>query len=390
MTVEKKATSSAPKKNRLRQRRIAMITATALFLAIALAYFAYWFLTLRHHQETDDAYVAGNQIQIMSQLTGSVTHLYADTTDYVKQGDVLLSLDDTDALIALERAKTQLANTVRQTHQLMITNKQLQANIELKQTTLRQAEKDLTRREELGRVSAIGREELYHARDAVEMAQAALTVAKEQYNANHSLILETSLEQQPAILDSAARVREAWLAVQRTQIKSPVSGLVSRRSVQLGSRVNPGVPLMVVVPADQIWIDANFKETQLANMRIGQPAKVVSDFYGNDVIYQGTVVGLDMGTGSAFSLLPAQNATGNWIKVVQRLPVRVQLDSAQIAEHPLRIGLSMHVTVNTADQNGLVLNESTSPKNTHQTDSLHYDMQSINQEIQTIIATNAS
>ena len=217
----------------------------------------------------------------------------------------------------------------------------------MKKTALSQAQTDLNRRIPLGAANLIGREELQHARDTVASAQAELDVAIQQYNANQAIVLGTKLEQQPAVLQAATEVRNAWLALQRTKIVSPISGYVSRRSVQPGAQISSTTPLMAVVPATNLWIDANFKETQLAHMRIGQPATVISDIYGDDVKYTGKVVGLDMGTGSAFSLLPAQNATGNWIKVVQRLPVRIELDEKQLAEHPLRIGLSTLVEVNT-------------------------------------------
>ena len=338
--------------NKKKQRKRVLLLLTGIFIIIGVAYLIYWFPVLRHHQETDNAYVSGNQVQIMSQVPGSVVSVNFENTDLVKSGDVLLTLDPTDAEQAYEQAKTALANTVRQTHQLIINSKQYQANIALKKTELSKAQNDLKRRVVLGSVDAIGREELQHARDAVDAAQASLDVAIAQYNANQALVLNTPLEKQPAVEQAAAKLRDARLALQRTKVVSPITGFVSRRSVQVGAEIANGAPLMAVIPANEMWIDANFKETQLANMRIGQPATIVTDFYGDDVVFQGKVVGLDMGTGSAFSLLPAQNATGNWIKVVQRLPVRIELDAKQLAEHPLRIGLSTTVRVDTADTDG--------------------------------------
>lgn len=326
-------------------------------MIIGVAYLVYWFLVLRHHQETDDAYVAGNQVQIMAQVSGSVNSVTFDNTDFVRKGDVLLTLDPTDAEQAFERAKTALANSVRQTHQLVINGKQYQANIALRKSELSKVENDLKRRIVLGNADAIGREELQHARDAVDNAKAALEVAVQQYNANQAMVLNTPLDKQPAVLQAAAQMRDAWMALQRTRIVSPITGFVSRRSVQVGAQISPGTPLMAIVAPDHVWVDANFKETQIANMRIGQEATVVSDLYGSDVVFKGKVVGIDMGTGSAFSLLPAQNATGNWIKVVQRLPVRIELDAQQVAEHPLRIGLSTLVKVDTTNLDGLVLSD---------------------------------
>ncbi|QTF07316.1 multidrug efflux MFS transporter periplasmic adaptor subunit EmrA [Brenneria izadpanahii] len=388
-SVEKQAPQPV-KRNKKKQRKRVLTLLTLIFIVLGCAWFVYWFLVLRHHQSTDDAYVAGNQIQVMAQVTGSVTRVNVDNTDFVKQGDVLVELDPTDAQQAFERTKTALANSVRQTHQLIINGKQYQANIELLQIQLNQAQSDLNRRETLGHVNAIGREEVQHARDAVASAKASLEVAKQQYQANQAMILDTPLEQQPTVQQAAAEMRDAWLALQRTKIVSPVNGYVSRRSVQVGARIATTSALMAVVPADHLWVDANFKETQLANMRIGQPATVVADMYGDDVVYHGKVVGLDMGTGSAFSLLPAQNATGNWIKVVQRLPVRIELDPQQVAEHPLRIGLSALVNVDTADSAGQSLSETPRGTPAYASDALTLDLAPVNQMISDIIQANAS
>ncbi|MEQ9846823.1 multidrug efflux MFS transporter periplasmic adaptor subunit EmrA [Pectobacterium brasiliense] len=378
-----------PQKNKKQQRKRVLSLLTLIFVVLGCAWLVYWFLVLRHHENTDDAYVAGNQIQIMAQVSGSVTHVNVDNTDFVKQGQVLVELDPTDAQQAFERAKTGLANSVRQTHQLIINSKQYQANIELRQTELNKAQSDLSRREALGSANAIGREEVQHARDAVATAKAALEVARQQYQANQAMILDTPLEKQPAIQQASVEMRDAWLALQRTKIVSPIDGYVSRRSVQIGARISSTSALMAVVPANHLWVDANFKETQLANMRIGQPATVIADIYGDDVVYQGKVVGLDMGTGSAFSLLPAQNATGNWIKVVQRLPVRIEIDPKQVAEHPLRIGLSALVNVDTANTEGSALAETSRTTPAYQSDALTLDLTPVNQEISAIIQANA-
>lgn len=378
-----------PQRNKKQQRKRVLSLLTFIFVVLGCAWLVYWFLVLRHHQSTDDAYVAGNQIQIMAQVSGSVTHVNVDNTDFVKAGQVLVELDPTDAQQAFERAKTGLANSVRQTHQLIINSKQYQANIELRQTELNKAQSDLSRREALGSAKAIGREEVQHARDAVATAKAALEVARQQYQANQAMILATPLEKQPAIQQASVEMRDAWLALQRTKIVSPIDGYVSRRSVQIGARISPTSALMAVVPANHLWVDANFKETQLANMRLGQPATVIADIYGDNVVYQGKVVGLDMGTGSAFSLLPAQNATGNWIKVVQRLPVRIELDPKQVAEHPLRIGLSVLVNVDTANTEGSALAETSRTTPAYQSDALTLDLTPVNQDISAIIQANA-
>ena len=375
--------------NKKKTRKRALIFLAVLFVIVGIAYLAYWFLVLRHYQETDDAYVAGNQAQVMAQVSGSVNKVWFDDTDFVKKGDVLVTLDRTDAEQAFEKAQTALATSVRQTHQLIINGKQYQATIDLQKTALEQAQADLRRREPLGAANLIGKEDLQHARDAVATAKAQLDVAVQQYNANQAAVLDTSLENQPAVKQSAAELRDAWLALQRTQVVSPIDGYVSRRSVQVGSQISSTTPLLAIVPANNLWVDANFKETQLAGVRIGQPATVISDIYGDDVVYHGKVVGLDMGTGSAFSLLPAQNATGNWIKVVQRLPVRIALDPEEVAKHPLRIGLSTLVKVDTANADGAVLATSVRSKPAYESSALALDLAPVNALIADIIRANA-
>ncbi len=375
--------------NKKGKRKGALLLLTLLFVIIAVAYGIYWFLVLRHYENTDDAYVAGNQVQIMSQVSGSVTKVWADNTDFVKEGDVLVTLDQADAEQAFDKAQTVLASSVRQTRQQMINSKQYQATIELKKTALAQAQSDLNRRVPLGSANLIGREELQHARDAVASAQADLNVAVEQYNANQAMILGSKLEDQPNVKQAAADLRNAWMALQRTKIVSPMTGYVSRRAVQVGAQISPTTPLMAIVPASGLWVDANFKETQLAHMRIGQPATVVSDIYGDEVEYTGKVVGLDMGTGSAFSLLPAQNATGNWIKVVQRLPVRIELDAKQLEQHPLRIGLSTLVTVNTSNRDGSVLASQARTSPVYESNARELKLAPVNELINQIIQANA-
>ena len=389
MSANAENTTPQQPANKKGKRKSALLLLTLLFIIIAVAYGIYWFLVLRHVEETDDAYVAGNQVQIMAQVSGSVTKVWADNTDFVKKGDVLVTLDPTDAQQAFEKAQTALASSVRQTRQLMINSKQLQANIDVQKTALAQAQSDLNRRVPLGTANLIGREELQHARDAVATAKAQLDVAIQQYNANQAMILNTSLENQPAVQQSAAELRDAWLALQRTEIRSPMDGFVSRRSVQVGSQISTSTPLLAVVPATNLWVDANFKETQLAGVRIGQPVTVVADIYGDEVVYQGKVAGLDMGTGSAFSLLPAQNATGNWIKVVQRLPVRIELNQEDIARHPLRIGLSTLVKIDTTSKEGSALATSARQQAAYSSNALAIDLAPVNQLITDIVRANA-
>lgn len=377
-----------PQRNKKRQRRNALVFLTFIFIAIGIGWSVYWYLVLRHHESTDNAYVAGNQVQIQSQVSGSVMTVNVDNTDFVKSGTILVELDPRDAEIALDKAKTELANSVRQTRQNMINSRQYQANIDVKRSELSRLQNDLKRREVLGNSNLIGKEELQHARDSVISAKAALDVAMEQYNANQAIVLNTAIEKQPAVEQAATQVRNSWLTLQRTKIVSPVDGYVSRRSVQVGSQITLATPLMAIVPSNGMWIDANFKETQLADMRIGQPAKVTTDFYGKNIVFNGVVVGLDMGTGSAFSLLPAQNASGNWIKVVQRLPVRIALDEKQLENYPLRIGLSTEVSVDTLNKDGKVLSKGMRDTPAYHTSALAIDMSPANKIVTEIINNN--
>lgn len=371
------------------KRTLWMIIATVIIVLLFVAYGAYWFLVLRFQEYTDDAYVSGLQIPIVAQTTGNVTQVNFENTDLVKAGDVLVVLDKTNAQLAYEQAKHDLASTVRKTKELYINGDQYQAQIQQNRVSLAQAQKDYQRRAALGRSGTISKEDLQHSQEAVQLAQAALDISIQQYNANRALLRNTALKNQPAVQQAADSVRSAWINLQRTEIKSPMTGYVSRRNVQVGSQVSPQSSLMAIVPVQPVWVDANFKETQLENVRIGQPVTINSDFYGSNVSYKGTVVGLDMGTGSAFSLLPAQNATGNWIKVVQRLPVRVELAPEQVAKYPLRIGLSMNVTIDIKDQNGPVLSEVQRTIPAFESDVLVLKLNDVDQVIDTIISDNA-
>jgi membrane fusion protein, multidrug efflux system len=312
---------------------------------VAVGYSLYWAQVLRYRQGTDDAYVGGNVVQITPQISGTVIGIGADDTQFVKAGQPLVRLDQADARVSLDQAEAQLARTVRDVRNLFATSSQLEAAVQVRQSDLDAAQKDLVRRSQLGSTGAVSGEELQHARDAVKSAQASLLAAQQQLAATRARVDNTTLEDHPQVRDAAAAVRNAYLQLSRTELPAPVAGFVARRNVQLGQRVGPGAALMAVVPLDQVWVDANFKEPQLARMRVGQPVKLSADLYGTKVLYHGTVAGFGAGTGSAFSLLPAQNATGNWIKIVQRVPVRIALDAREVAAHPLQIGLSMKAEV---------------------------------------------
>jgi membrane fusion protein, multidrug efflux system len=333
-----------------RWRALGLVAGVAL--AAAVVYGTYWSQVLRYHQTTDDAYVGGNVVQITPQISGTVVAIGADDTQFVKAGQVLVRLDEADARVALDQAEARLARTVRDVRNLFATTSQLEANVEGHRTELNAARSDLARRQRLGASGAVSAEELQHATDAVKAAEAGLLAAEQQLAANRARIDNTTLEDHPQVRDAAAAVRNAYLTLARTQLPAPVGGFIARRNVQLGQRVSPGTPLMAVVPLDQVWVDANFKEPQLARMRVGQRVRLTADLYGTRVIYHGTVVGFGAGTGAAFSLLPAQNATGNWIKIVQRVPVRIALDPHELAEHPLQIGLSMKADVEVRGADG--------------------------------------
>ena len=322
------------------------------FAAAGIAYASYWAMYLRHLESTDDAYVGGNVVQITPQIPGTVVSIGADDTAFVKAGDPLVQLARADAEVALEQAEARLGTAVREVRSLYATSARLQAAVEVRQSDVAKASEDLARRERLASSGAISKEEVQHARDATRSAQSALAAARQELAANRARVDRTTIENHPEVRNAAARVHDAYLTYARTALPAPVSGYVAKRSVQLGQRVTPGMPLMAVVPLDQVWIDANFKEAQLADMRVGQPVKVTADIYGRKVPYHGRVAGFGAGTGSAFSLLPAQNATGNWIKIVQRVPVRIVLDANELAEHPLQIGLSMQVEVDTHERAG--------------------------------------
>ncbi len=330
----------------------------ALGLASLLAaggYAAYYFSYAAYHEDTDDAYVNGNLVQLTPQVSGTVISVNADDTQIVKAGETVVDLDPADARVALGNAQAQLAQTVRQVSALYVNNNVYQAAIQQRQADLAKARDDLQRRSQVTESGAVSAEDVAHARDAVKTAEAALEAARQQLAANRTMTDQTTVADHPAVQAAAAKLRDAHLAFARNTLPAPVTGYVARRSVQVGQRVAPGAPLMAIVPLDGVWVDANFKEVQLQHMRIGQPVELRADVYGSSVRYHGRVVGFSAGTGSAFSALPAQNATGNWIKVVQRLPARIELDPAELRAHPLQIGLSMQVGVDTRNRSGAQL-----------------------------------
>jgi membrane fusion protein (multidrug efflux system) len=344
---------AAPPKNN--NRRKALTILLAVIVIAGIAWTLYYMLVLRWHQDTDDAYVQGNVVNITPQVTGTVVSIGADDGMKVSAGQVLVQLDPNDAQVAYDQATANLANTVRQVRGLFSAVDAGQADLSAREVAVQKARSDVKRREGLVASGAVSAEELSHARDELASAEAAVSSSRGSLARNRALVDATTIAKQPQVAAAAAQLRQAYLNLQRSAIVAPVSGYVGKRNVQLGQRVQPGTALMTIIPLDQVWVEANFKETQLAKMRIGQPVDVHSDLYGGDVTYQGKVVSLGMGTGSAFSLLPAQNASGNWIKIIQRVPVRIEIEPKQLVEHPLRLGLSMHVDVGIREQTGAVL-----------------------------------
>lgn len=337
-------------------KRKFMLLALAVVVALSGAgVWAYHEFYGRWSESTDDAYVNGNVVEITPLVTGTVVSIGADDGDLVHEGQVLVNFDPNDAEVGLQSAQANLARTVRQVRGLYSDVDGMKAQVNAQQAEVQKAQDNFNRRKNLAAGGAISQEELSHARDDLTSAQNALATAQQKLKTTAALVDDTVVSSHPDVMAAAAQLRQAYLNNARSTLIAPVTGYVAKRSVQLGQRVQPGEALMAVIPLDQLWIDANFKETQLRDMRIGQPVEIETDLYGSSVKYSGTIDSLGAGTGSAFALLPAQNATGNWIKIVQRVPVRIHVNAQELAEHPLRVGLSTVVDVNLRDQSGPVL-----------------------------------
>jgi membrane fusion protein (multidrug efflux system) len=347
--------------------RLALRAALPL-AAIALAFAAPGLLHYDANGEgTEDAYVEGNLVQVTPQAGGTVTRIAADDTDVVRAGETLVQLNQVDARLALDRAEAGLSKAVRQVRAQFANVAQLRANVVLREADLAKAESDLARRRGLVDSGAVSGEDVRHAEDAAAVARAALAAAREQVTAARSLVDGTTVENHPDVAAAIAQVRDAAVALSRTTLAAPVGGIVARRNVQLGQRVAQGTPLMAIVPLDQLWVTANLKENQLRQVRLGQPVTMTTEVYGDSVVFHGRVVGQEAGTGSAFAAAPAQNATGNWIKVVQRVPVRIALDPAEVARHPLRLGLSMRAEIDTRQHGGPALLQAVAPRHQYRT-----------------------
>src|SRR4051812_19271875 len=373
----------------MKKRQVLILGVFSLFVLAGAGYTAWYLLHGRYHETTDDAYVGGNLVQITAQVAGSVVSIHADDTDYVKSGQPLVRLDKADAQVMVAQAEAQLAKTVREVRNLRETSTGGEANVAVRRSELRKAEQDLARRRAVESSGAVSGEELQHAVDAVNGARAALTAAEQQLAAQRAMVDRTDVHDHPDVRAGAAKVREAYLALGRTEVPAPVAGYVARRTAQLGQRVAPGTVLMTVTPLDTVWVDANFKENQLASLRPGQPVTLEADAYGSSVEYHGHVAGFSAGTGAAFALLPAQNASGNWIKVVQRVPVRIALDRKELADHPLQIGLSMHVDVDTHQRDGARLQNAARTTAAYETRAFKATDKGAEERIERIVAENS-
>jgi membrane fusion protein (multidrug efflux system) len=326
-----------------------------MFLLIAIGAVAIWWIFYREYETTDDAYVGGNMVVIASRQEGCVESYFVEDTNLVKEGDVLVTLDPTDYVTQFEAKRSALAIAARQVYGQYEDFKQKKANLALQKAKYERAQLDLSNRNGLVDAEAISKEDYDHAVAEFKVAKASVDLARSQLEAARATLGKTKLRRNPTILHAEAELTAAYLAVQRCTIRSPVTGYVAKRNVQVGQSIRPGTPLMNVVPLNNLWVDANFKETQLEYLRIGQPVEMISDFYGSKVKFKGKIVGMFAGSGSVFALLPAQNATGNWIKIVQRVPIRISLDPEQVKKYPLVLGLSMKVSVTIADTTGVVL-----------------------------------
>ncbi|HUA23646.1 MAG TPA: HlyD family efflux transporter periplasmic adaptor subunit [Steroidobacteraceae bacterium] len=348
-TANPPAAANPPAKGGSLLRR-GIIVLAVVVVAVLLG--VYYVLFVKGHVTTDDAYVNGNLVSLTPQISGTVVAINTDETQYVRRGEVLVQLDPRDAQIALAQAKASLGETVREVAQVFAEEHRDVALVNAEQTQLNQSNEDLTRDLSLKAVHGVSLEDLEHDENAVRSARAGLQQAQATLASTRAEIAGTTPATHPKVLQAEANLRAAWLELTRTRVLAPVSGYVVRRSVELGAQVSPSTEMLDIVPVSSMWVDANFKENQLGSLRIGQPVQVTVDMYGSHVDYHGKVLGLTAGTGSALAVLPTQNASGNWIKIVQRLPVRIALDPGELHAHPLRIGLSVTARVDIRNTSG--------------------------------------
>jgi len=360
----------------------------AVLVIAGVVFGIYYYIIGLNRISTDDAYVDGNLVRLAPQVSGTVVGISADQTQFVQQGQLLVQLDPLDSAVALAQAKASLGQTVRDVAQLFANEQRDAATVSAQQIQFTQASQDLARDQTLVSVHGVSAETLQHDQHAQSSARAALEQAQATLAATRAAISGTTPQDHPRVLQAEASVRNAWLAVARTRVLSPVSGYIVRREVQLGQQVSPGSEMLAIVPVDSMWIDANFKENQLSKLRIGQPVKVSADMYGSHVDYHGKLLGITAGTGSALAVLPAQNATGNWIKIVQRLPVRIGLDPKELEQHPLFLGLSTNIEVDVHDRGGVALSQQPAWSSALSTEAYAAQDAGVEDEIRTIVSQN--
>lgn len=376
--------SEPPNKNRSRT----ILWVTLILIFIGVGWLCLWFFYFQYHQSTDDAYANGNMININATVPGSVAAFFADDTDLVNEGQLLVLLDRTNYQLEYDKQLAGLAASVLQVRQLYDTVKVNRANMENKRVKLEKARYDYDNRSQLVGSLAVSNEDFTHAKDDLTIAQQELKQAEYQYQVSLDAAGNTPQEQHPIIEQQKAMVREAFYKLKHCAIYAPATGYIAQREVDVGEWVAPNKALMAVIPADYVWVDANFKETQLIYMRVGQPAIVTFDLYGSDVKFEGKVLGIASGSGSVFSLIPPQNATGNWIKIVQRLPVRISLDPKKVKRYPIRLGISANVDVDITNYDLPMLVQTPSTRPVATTRVFDIDLDEANQEINKIIRDN--
>ena len=375
-----------PPRYSTRQRALGLVAIVVVLGVIAWG--AYWLFYGRFFESTDDAYVGGDVVAITSREPGTILTLHADNTQFVHRGEVVIDLDPANALVGMQQAEAGLAQIVRQTRALFAKADQSRAQISQARIQLAQAGQDYRRRQEASGDGSVSKEEVSHANDATAQAKATLTVAQTGLEQTLAQIQGTTIATNPDVLAAAAKLRNASLVLDHMHLFAPVDGVVAQRTVQVGEQVAPGTPLLAIVPLDNVWVDANFKEVQLTRMRVGQPVTLTADIYGGGVTYHGYVAGLSPGSGAAFALLPPQNASGNWIKIVQRVPVRIRIDPSDLKAHPLRVSLSVDVTVDVRDQSGPAIAANAQPR-TFEEQAIPNDGRAVNALIAKIIADNS-
>jgi membrane fusion protein (multidrug efflux system) len=371
-----------------RKRNKILSLMTAAFLFIALVIFLYWLIWGRFHEYTNDAYVSGNLVYVTPQVSGIVTSIWVDDTEFVEQGDITIEIDPIDYEIALKTSQSDLADTIRSVAELFLQAKEALANIDVAKARFVQTSQDFERRVELVDSGSVSTEDFEHSENALLGAYFSLVSAEAKYLSLFAQVGKTTVQEHPRVQKAMENLKNAWIQRRRCTIKAPVGGLVAQRSVQVGQRVSQGQSLFAVIPLEQMWVDANFKEVQIGKMQIGQEVALRSDVYGRRNPYQGQIIGIGGGTGSVFSILPPQNATGNWIKIVQRVPVRISLNPKELEKAPLRLGLSMEATANIRNIGNSSVPSQVPQKSLYKTWVFDREEDGVHEVIQAILALN--